>query len=573
MQNGRLKVVVVGGVACGPKAASRLMRLIPDAEITLVERGDEVSYGACGLPYYVEGMFADIQTLQETPVGAIRNAAFFKKVKGFDVHMRTEATAIDRQRKVINVKALDTGREQELPYDKLVLATGGRPVPLRLPGCDLDGVVVMHHPEDGTRVREDVETKRVKRAVLIGAGLIGLEMTEALVAQGVEVTLVEQFDHIMPSLLDADMAGLAMKHMAQKGVHLVMGEGVTELEGDDTGRLTAVRTEKQRIPTDMALIAVGVRPVSDLAQAAGLRVLENGGVDINQFCQTSDPDIYAGGDCTINNYIHPITGVPIYAPQGSTANKHGRTIADHIAGIPSPFMGSSGTVICKAFDYTIGRTGLSEAQAKRFNLDVETVLWTGPDRPHYFEGMAPISVKLIASKKNRRLLGCQVVGPGDCAKRLDVAATALFFNAGIDDLTMVDLGYAPPYSPPLDPIISAAHIMQNKLDGIALGIGPVEAKKRIDSGEDLVLLDVRGPAEIEQMRMPYNSVTYIPLGALRERTEELPRDRDILAFCKISLRGYEAQRILNGVGFNRVQFIEGGLEGWPYELEIGPPRS
>jgi rhodanese-related sulfurtransferase len=363
------------------------------------------------------------------------------------------------------------------------------------------------------------------------------------------------------------MGRLAGRHLRAKGVNLAMGSAVTEFVKDGNGRLVAVKTAEREYPADLALVSIGVRPNNSLAAEAGLAIAANGGIIINEYCQTSDPDIYAGGDCVATPYVHPIMGKPLFTPQGSTANKQGRVIANHVAGKVESFPGVLGTVICKAFDFSIGRTGLSESWARDLGLDVATGLWTGPDRPHYMQGSSPLAIKLVVDRKNRRLLGAQVVGAGDGAKRLDVAVTAISLGATLEQMAHLDLAYAPPYAPPIDPFLSAVHVVQNKLDGIARGISPLEAKARIEKGE-VTLLDVRSPQEFQEMGLPYD-VVHIPLGALRSKCDGIPRDKEVLAFCKVSLRGYEAQRILDEKGFERVAFIEGGLVGWPFELRPG----
>ncbi len=564
------KVVIIGGVACGPKTAARLRRLDPDAEITLVDKGNVLSYGACGMPYYVSGDVERVDALLETPVGVIRDAGFFKKVKGFEALTGTEATKIDREKKNVETRHAGTGEGRTLAYDKLVLAMGASPFAPPISGLDLEGVYHMHHFEDASRVKEVVDRKKGGKAVIIGAGLIGVEMAEAFRAQGMEVTVVEMLPTVMGLLLDEEMGRLAMKHMAQQGVDLRMNQRVEAFEGDDEGKLKVVKTSAGEIEADLALVAIGVRPNSELARQAGLAVDPKGGVLINNFCQTSDPDVYAGGDCVVNSSLTGLSGRGLFAPQGSTSNKHGRTIANHIAGRPEPFDGVLGTVICKAFDITLGRTGLTEEQAKALRYEVETVLCPGPDMPHYYPTAKPMCIKLVIDRKTRRLIGFQAVGAGDVAKRLDVAVTAMTFGATIDAMAHLDLAYAPPYSPPLDPILTAIHIAQNKLDGVTRAISPVEFRKRMEAGDrEMVLLDVRSPKEREEVRLPYEDRTvHIPLGALRERTGELPRDKRIIPFCKLSLRGYEAERILTGAGLPNVSFLDGGVLGWPYELVI-----
>ncbi|MDY0038824.1 MAG: FAD-dependent oxidoreductase [Desulforhabdus sp.] len=560
----RLRVLVIGGVACGPKTASRLKRLLPDADVTMIEKNTIVSYGACGLPYYVEGLFPEVNMLIETPAGVPRTPVFFEKAKGFRVLTRTEAIRIDNHRKTVRVRDLDTRSEVDMPYDKLVIATGGSPLRPPIEGIDLQNIWYVREPQDAASLVESIDKQGLKKAVLIGAGYISMEMAEALVKKGLDVIVVEMLDQVMPQFLDRDVAMLVQKHLHAKGVKLALNEAVTAIKGN--GKVESIQTDKQTIPADLAIVAVGVRPNDQLAREAGLLCAAKGGIVINGYCQTSDPHIYAGGDCVVNHYVHPITGAPLYVPLGSTANKHGRVIANHIAGLASPFSGITGTGVCKVFDFTVGRTGLNETRARELNLDVETVVWAGPDMPHYLPGSKPLIIKMVASKRYRKLLGVQVAGMGDASKRLDVAASAIFFGATLDQIGALDLGYAPPYSPPIDPLATTAHVLLNKMNGIARGIPPLAAKQIMDQNKEIILLDVRTPKEYNEMRLPDERVVHIPLGALREKIHQLPRDKDILAFCKVSMRGYEAQRILNAAGFERVWFIEGGLAAWPYKV-------
>lgn len=317
----------------------------------------------------------------------------------------------------------------------------------------------------------------------------------------------------------------------------------------------------------MVLMAIGVRPNVDLAKEAGLEIGETGAIAIDDHCRTSDPDIYAGGDCA--ECTSRITGKKIFVPLGSTANKHGRIIADNIAGRDARFEGILGTGVFKAFDFTVARTGLTEHQARQAGYDVNVALTPAPDRAHYYPTNKPILVKLIADAGSGKILGGQVVGPGECAKRIDVLATALHYGATIDDVPSYDLSYAPPYSTPIDNIAVAANVLRNKRDGLARSISPQEVHEKMQQGDGFVLLDVRTPGEIEQMRIDNPRVTVIGLGKLRERLDELPRDKEIIAFCKISLRGYEAQRILDAAGFSNVKFMDGGVVAWPYQPRTG----
>lgn len=573
------KVVIVGGVACGPKTASRLKRIVPEAEITMVEKGPIVSYGACGMPYFVAGEIAEIRALMETPVGALRDPIFFKNVKGFETLTQTEVTRIDREGKTVDLVHLPSGKKETLHYDKLVLAMGTRPFVPPIPGIELKGVTKMYHPDDAQAVKEAAERGEIKHAVIVGAGLIGIEMAEAFRVRNIEVTVVEMLDQLMGQLLDEEIARLAMKHLTDKGVRLRMNEKVEAFLGDGQGRIRAVKTSNGEIQADLALLSIGVRPNNKLAGDAGLALDARGGILVNSYCQTSDPDIYAGGDCVSNACVQGLSGNFIFAPQGSTANKHGRIIANHIAQRAESFPGVLGTVICKAMDYTIARTGLTESQARALGYDVETVLWAGTDLPHFLPKNKPFCMKFIMNRRTRQLVGFQAVGAGDVDKRLDVAATAMSFRATVDEMAYLDLGYAPPYSPPLDPILTAAHVAQNKLDGIAHSISPVELRRRLDRDDGgIVLLDVRTPKETEAEQLPYQDRTlHIPLGALRERMNEIPKDKWVVPYCKISLRGYEAERILSHAGFPKVSFLESGVVGWPYEIirpkQAGPTET
>lgn len=557
------KVLIIGGVAAGCKAASRIKRLDAEAEVTILEKGGIVSYGGCGLPYFIADVIKDEKELISTPIGVVRDAGYFKNVKGVTVHINTCAEEIDRQNKVVTAVDAATGERKKFPYDKLVIAVGGDPVIPPIEGVQLKGIYTLRTIEDGVKIKTRVFEKSVKKAVVVGSGLIGMEMAEAFHLRGMEVTVVEMLDWIFPALLDRDMGLLATRYVSQKGIQVCTGEKVLRCAGDKDGVIQRVITDKRELQADLVLLAVGVRPNVELAKKAGLAIGETRAIQVNEYLQTSDPDIYAGGDCVENT--QRVTGKKIYAPLGSTANKHGRCIADHIAGRGTPFPGVLGTAICKVFDYTIARTGLSEREAKAAGFDIETVICPGPDRPHYYPGNATIIIKLIADKKSGRLLGSQIIGPGDAAKRTEIAVTALSSQATVQDIAAFDLAYAPPYSSAMDNMITAATIMLNKLAGIAKALSPLAVKEKMDRGEDFILLDVRSPKEYEALRIDHPAVTLIPLGKLREECRKLPKEKEIIAFCKVSLRGYEAQRILEDQGFTRAAFMDGGVLAWPFE--------
>jgi NADPH-dependent 2,4-dienoyl-CoA reductase/sulfur reductase-like enzyme/rhodanese-related sulfurtransferase len=556
------KIVIIGGVACGPKAASRARRRDPDAEITIIEKGSLISYAGCGMPYYVEGLVEERDRLMQTPAGARRDAAFFRAVKNIAVLTRTLATRVDREARVVHARNLDTGEELVAPYDKLVLATGGVPVVPRMEGTELSGVHRLYHPDEAAAVRERLMSGAVKNAVIVGGGLIGMEMAEALSTHGVSITMVEMLDHLLPALLDHEPAAFLTKHLKANDVNVVTGTKVTALLADDVGRVRAVQTDAGELPAEFVLLSLGVRPNVELARDCGLALGETGALAVNGRLQTSDPDIYAGGDCV--ECTHLITGRKCFVPLGSTANKHGRVIGDNVTGGDSTFRGIVGTTVFRAYDFNVGRTGLSEAQARKEGYEVVTALSPAPDRAHYMPGNQPILVKLVAEASTGKLLGAQVVGPGEAVKRIDVMAVALTMGATLEDLADFDLGYAPPYAPAVDNIATAANIVRNKREGLARTLTPAEVKAKLDAGDDFVWLDVRSPDELKEMRLDDARVVHIPLGKLRERAGELPKDKPIVAFCMVSLRGYEAQRTLDGLGFPNVRFMDGGIVGWPY---------
>jgi NADPH-dependent 2,4-dienoyl-CoA reductase/sulfur reductase-like enzyme/rhodanese-related sulfurtransferase len=552
-----MRVIIIGGVAAGPKVGAKINRICPDADITLVEKGEFLSYAGCGLPYYIAGEVKEQKELMCTAVGVVRDPVFFQDVKNLRVLNKTEAIRVDREQKTVLVRDLRTGEEKSVAYDKLILATGSLPIRPPLAGITLPNVFSVHKVEDAEAIRAVLAENKARDVVVVGGGLIGLEMTEALARHGARITIVERLPAILP-MMDKDLVVHVMKYLESRGVKVRCSTAVQSFEGN--GRVEKVRTEQGDIPCDMVIVAVGVRPNTGLAREAGLEIGKTGGIKVTPAMQTSDPDIYAAGDCTEGRDL--ITGEPAYIPLGSTANKQGRVAAVNICGSKDMFPGILGTAVVKVFDHTVARTGLGEEQARQAGFDVVTVLSPAPDKAHYYPAAKTIMMKLIADKGSRRLLGLQVVGPGEGDKRVDVAATAITAKMTVDDVAHLDLAYAPPYSPAMDNIITACDIARNKMDGIFEGITPAEIKALIDCKADVILLDVRSPGEVQAL--PFPGSVNIPLGDLRKRSTELPRDKEIIAFCKISLRGYEAAMILKGHGFTKVKVMDGGLVMWPF---------
>ena len=562
MKTGK-KVVVIGGVACGPKAAARIKRLAPRADVTIIEKGELLSYAGCGLPFYIAGEVHDHNELMATPTGVVRDTHYFKAVKDINIENHTLVESVDRNAKVVKAVKTDTGEAVEIPYDALVLAVGSKYQIPPINGTDLRGVHFLQTVEDARKIRNQSGNLAGKNAVIIGAGLIGIEVTEAFKKQGLNITLIERLDSAMGQLLDPEIAFHVHNELKASGVAVRLGETVEKIVGDDSGNVKKVVTNDGEFDADIVLIAVGVRPNIRLAKEMGLEIGQTGAIKVDSHMRTSDPDIYAGGDCAEN--VNLITGKPIYAPMGSTANKHGRVIADNICGIPTEFKGVLGTTICKLFNVNVARTGLSEVHARQEGYDYLTVLNPSPDKAHFLSDAKLIIIKFIVERASGKLIGAQMVGPGDVAKRMEIAVANMTSGALVTDIGHYDLAYAPPFSPAMDNIITAANIAENKLNGIGISYTPMEVKEKMENNEDFIFLDVRSPQEFEQMRIEDPRVTLIPLGQLRNRLAELPKDKEIVPFCKISLRGYEAQRILAGEGYENAKFMDGGIVCWPFE--------
>ncbi len=552
-----MRVLIIGGVAAGPKIASKVIRLDPRAEVTIVEKGKFLSYAGCGLPYYVSDVVKSQRQLMSTPVGVVRDAVFFHNVKNVQVRSDTEAIQIDRAHKRVLVRDLLSGAETWLDYDRLALATGATPIIPQVPGVDMLNIFTLHGVHDAEGIRLALATTMARDVVMLGGGLIGVEFTGSLVAKGCRVTIVETREQIL-RILDWEMARLVERHLESNGVRVLTDTHVRAFEGD--GRVSAVVTDKMTIPADLVILAIGVRPNVSLARQAGLEIGPTGGIRIDRHLRTSDPDIFAAGDCVEN--LHMLTGRPCYIPLGSTANKHGRAVAVNLCGGSEVFPGVLGTTLCRVFDYCVARTGLTEEEARELGYDVTVAMAPGPDTEHFMPPARPLLLKIVVDAKTRRLLGAQGIGPGRADKRIDVAAMAIAAGMTVDQLANTDLGYAPHYSPAMDNLITAANVARNKLDGYMDGISAAEVHKMLTEQQDFILLDVRTPGEYEDVRLPGS--TLIPLGALRARLEELPRDKPIVTFCNVSLRGYEAALILKAHGFRNVRVLDGGTDMWPY---------
>lgn len=559
------KIVVIGGSAAGPKAAARAKRLDPTAEVTIIQKAPEMSMASCGYPYFVGGVFNDRNALLSTPYGEVRDPNFFVNTKGITARTETEVTAIDRARKVVHCRDLKSGGVDEVPYDKLIIATGAKARKPPVPGIDLEGVTTLQSMRDADFLRKIRDEGTIKKAVVIGGGLIGIETCEALQLSGIDITVIEMLPQILV-FLDWELAELLENHVRSKAANVITDVKLAGFIGEN-GRLKAVRLENgTELPCELAVLAIGVIPNIDLAQAAGLEIGATGGILVDEYMRTTDPDIYAVGDCV--ELVHRITGKKTRAPFGDLANLEGRVAGENaVLGNSVTFPGTFHTGICKVFDFSAGSTGLSESRARQEGYNVVTVINASLDKPGFMGAKLLIS-KMVADADTGRILGVQCVGPGDVAKQIATAAMALHGRLTVADAVNADLPYAPPFSLAIDHFIATAHLMENKLKGRLKGIGPVELREKLDRGEKPYLLDVRTPDEFDAMRLGIGE-TLIPIGDLRHRLNDLPQDkeREIVCWCKISLRGYEAAIVLEAAGWKNVKVLEGGVMAWPYRRE------
>lgn len=556
----KLKVLVIGAVAAGPKVAARVRRLVPDAEITMLDKGTFISYAGCGMPFYLDDQVPAFKDLFDTAYWVPRDPNYFARERGINVLTGMEAVAIDREMKQVRAVNVHTGQERVFSYDKLVLATGANTVIPPIPGMDLEGVFTLKTPADAQAIKQYLPD--VQEAVVVGAGSIGMEVAGALARLRILTAVVEFQDQILPGILDHDMALLFKNRLETEGIDFFVSEKVIRFEGDENGRLTRVVTDKRTLDAELALVAVGVRPNVTLARDAGLALGQTGAIAVDDRGRTSDPDIYAAGDCC--ETVHIISGRNVYLPLATMANRQARVVGDNIAGRDSRFKGTLGTAILQVHSWAAGKTGLSENQARELGYDVITTVSPQHDRAHYAPGHSLVILKLIADRASRRVLGVQGIGPGEVAKRIDIGASVIHFGGTIDDLVDLDLAYAPPFNMTVDPLQHCANATRNKLDGIIEVISARELREKLDRGDDFCLLDLRTEIEYNSRKINDPRVKWVIMGNLREAVDTLPRDKEIICLCDLGIRAYEAFRFLKGAGFTNIKSVEGGLRVWPY---------
>lgn len=546
------RILIVGGVAGGASAAARARRLSEDVEIVLFERGSEISFANCGLPYYIGGVIAQRERL------LVQTPDAFRRRFNVDVRTQTEVLRIDRTKKQVTVRNLTNGEETSEPYDALILSPGAAPVRPPIAGADGPNVFTLRNLHDTDRIKGVADSLDGGRAVVVGGGYIGLEMAESLRERGLDVTLVELAKQVFIAA-DPEMVAPIHQQLAFHGVDLRLGTSVTEIDHDPGGHMRVLLSDGEPVEARLVILAVGVRPETVLARDAGLELGSTGGIAVDEHMRTSDPAIFAVGDVVeVRQFVD---GEPALIPLAGPANRQGRIAADNAFGREAVYRKTQGTAVCKVFDLTIGMTGLNEKSLKRAGREYEKVYVHPSSHAGYYPGAKPLSLKLLFDPKTEKVLGAQAVGADGVDKRIDVLAVAIRAGLTVRDLAEQELAYAPPYGSAKDPINYAGFVAANLLDG-HMPICHVEDV--VEPAADQVLLDVRNPEELVAGTIP--GALNIPLDALRGRLGELPRDKEILAFCQVGLRGYLATRILLLAGF-RCRNLSGGYK--TYQATVG----
>ncbi len=558
------RIVIVGGVAAGPKAACRAKRLMPDAEITIVDQDSLISYGGCGIPYFVSGDVSDEKELRSTSFHMVRDERFFREAKGVNVRTLTRAVSIDRKEKALHVEHVETGEKDTLTYDKLVLATGSRPNILPVPGNDLKNVFTISSMHPAMEIKELLAQGKVGKAVIIGGGAIGIEMAEALAdLWGVKTTIIEFMPQVLPRIVDKTIAGMVENHLRENGVDVFTGEGATSFKDDGNGNVCAVITPKREVEADLVIMAAGVRPRGELAAEAGLQVSPMGAIIVNQRMQTSDPSIYAAGDC-VETY-NLVSGKKAFAPLGSVANKQGRVVGDNLAGLPTVFEGVVGSFIMKVFDCCVGATGLSLEVAWSEGFDAVGAMAVQSDRAHFFPTQALMFNHLVVDRATRRVLGLQGFGSmGDgLLARINAAAGLLSRRADVSDFGTLELAYAPPFSTAVDVLNAAANIADNLVAGRLQDVQPEEFDAWMSGTAerpDWAALDLRHPKEAEPFVKTFGDKwVAMVYDEVRANYKKLPKDKTWIIICNAGTRSYEIQLFLKSVGIEDTLVLAGGL--------------
>lgn len=529
------KIIIVGGVAGGATAAARLRRLDEKSEIVLIERGEHISFANCGLPYYIG------EVIEERSKLLVQTVEGMSKRFNLDIRNLSEVTSINRHKKTVTIMNLETEESYEESYDKLILSPGARPIVPQIPGLGKsNNLFTLRNIPDTDAIKSFVDQEKPEKATVVGGGFIGLEMAENLVERGVKVTVIEMAEQVMAPL-DIEMAGIVHQHLEEKGVELILNDGVMTVENEGE---TVTLTSGKQVHTDIIILSIGVQPENELAVESGLEIGEYGGIKVNDYLQTNDDSIYAIGDAIeVTDYI---TGDPTMIPLAGPANRQGRIVANNIYGRKEKYKGTLGTSVAKIFDLTVATTGNNEKILKDKGTSYDVLHIHPPSHATYYPGAHPISLKVIFDKKTGEIYGAQAVGKVGVEKRMDVIATAISGKLTVFDLADIELSYAPPYSSAKDPVNMVGYVAQNVAKDKIETVQWHEIDRLVEDGG--VLIDVRGPKGFAQGSI--KGSIHIPLNELRDRLDEIPKDKPVYTTCRAGLDSYIAARILSGHGYD-----------------------
>lgn len=550
------KLIVIGAVAAGTKAASKAKRENADLDVKIFTKEEHISYAGCGLPYYIGGVIKEKNEL------VVRTPEIFKKEQGIDIFIKHEVTKIDVNLKKVYVTNLDTQEQLEFEYDKLVIATGASPIKPPLENINLKNIFTLRSVTDAFEIRDLVDAGKVQKAVVVGGGFIGLEVAENLKHRGVDITLIELAPHVLPPF-DEEIALLAQTHMMDKGINIITSEKVLGFEGKD--KVSKVKSTAGDFEADIVVLSIGVRPNVKVAVDAGIELGVTGAIKVDKYMQTNMKDIFAVGDCAEN--MNLVTNLPAWYPMGSTSNKTGRIAGNNVVNSDNmdSLEGVLGSTIVKLFDINAAKTGLSERDARKAGLNIETILVPATDKAHYYPGNKPIITKLIIEKSTHKILGAQIIGSGVVDKPIDIIATAMTLNAKVEDLTKLDLAYAPPFSMAMSSTIMAANVMLNKLNSKIDTITAIDMQEKLKN-DQVNIVDVREEEECFISAIP--GTLNIPLNSLTERSGEIDKSKEtVILVCKVGKRAFLAYLKLKQQGFKNIKVLEGGINAYPYKVE------
>lgn len=535
-----MKVLIIGGVAAGTKAAAKLKREDPKAEVLIITKSEDISYAGCGLPYYVGNVIHDRDQL------IVNSPEKFSRLTGAVVETGVEAVSLDRTQKKVKAKVLKTGEEKEYSYDKLVVATGASPIVPPVPGTDLENVFCMRTPEDAVRLRQAIESGSIKRAVVAGAGFIGLEVAENLHAQGIKTTVFDMASQVLTPL-DPEMAGYVENHLDEIGISVFTDTRLEAIEGEQKVE-RVVTNRKKPFKADAIVLALGIRANTGFLLDSGIELMLNKTVKVDKYLCTNDPDIYALGDCAM--VTNRITGKDAWSPMGSSANIEGRMAAQNLGGGDKrEYPGVLGTGVCKLPGLNCGRTGLGEAAAEEAGFQPVSVVTVVDDKAHYYPGASSFAVKMIADKKTRKLLGLQCLGSGAVDKMVDIAVTAISLGADLSQLEYLDFAYAPPFSTAIHPFAHTLNILLNKIEGDMDSITPVEYQE--GAAEGYTVLD-------NGMSPAIDGAEFVDYTSLKDELPGHSRDEKLLLVCTKGKRAYLTQNRLREMGYGSTKVLEGG---------------